>query len=122
MFTTRTWMLIGVAIIAGAVWYSSQTLAYVYSETSQVICGEAPAMLFSDEFNADVRGPATQRDCVRLARTRMVEVIGLGLIGISVGYLGYRFAPQPPRPIDHELPRLPVGVEKIVEGRKRRRK
>lgn len=131
MFTKRFFVVIGMAVVALGVWYSFQTFEYEYSRRplddgtyriSSVVCGEATPIIFFEEYGEDVRGPATAADCTRLARTRVVEAIGIGVIGVLIGYLGYRFGALPVRPIDSELPRLPTGLDRTVHGRHRRNK
>ena len=128
MFSKRTWVVIGLITVAVGVWYSTQTLEYVYSQrftdqgvrVSKVVCGDAPSILFLEEYDEGVLGPATAADCTSLSRTRFVESIGIALIGLTAAILGYRFGVEHPRPIDDELPRLPDGADRTVEGRKRR--
>ena len=129
MFSKRFFVVVGVAVIALGIWYSFRTFEYEYSRrvlddgsyrVSAVVCGEATPIIFFEEYDEDVRGPATAADCTRLARTRLVEAFGIGVIGVLIGYLGYRFGAEPVRPIDSELPRLPKGMDRTVHGRHRR--
>ena len=129
MFSKRFFVAIGIAVIGLGVWYSFQTFEYEYSRRplddgtyriSAVVCGEATPIIFFEQYDEDVRGPATGADCTRLARTRVAEAIGIGVIGVLIGYLGYRFGSEPVRPIDSELPRLPKGLDRTVHGRHRR--
>ena len=129
MFSKRTWVVLALIIVGWAVWHSNQTLEFVYSvrhteegaRESKIICGEAPSIIFFGEFNDDVRGPATGADCERVARTRLVEAAGLLALAVAVGTLGYKYGSEAPKPIDTELPRLPDGRDRIVNGRKRGR-
>jgi hypothetical protein len=129
MFSKRFFVVIGLAVIALGFWYTFQTFEYEYSRRplddgtyriSSVVCGEAASVIFFEQYDEDVRGPATAADCTRLARTRVVEAVGIGIIGVLIGYLGYRFGAEPVRPIDSELPRLPKGLDRTVHGRHRR--
>ena len=128
MFSKRTWIVVALIIVGWAVWHSNQTLEFVYSvrytdegaRESKIICGEAPSIIFLGEFNEDVRGPATGADCQRAARSRLVEGAGLLLVAVVVGWVGYKYGSESPRPIDTELPRLPDGSDRIVNGRKRK--
>ena len=131
MFSKLTFVVIGIAVMALGVWYSFQTFEYEYSRRplddgtyriSAVVCGEATPIIFFEEYDEDVRGPATAADCTRGARTRVVEAVGIGVIGVLIGFLGYRFGAAPIKPIDSELPRLPNGVDRTVHGRHRRTK
>lgn len=129
MFTKRFFVVLGLAIVLLGVWYSFRTFEYEYSRRalddgsyriSSIVCGEAASVIFLEEYNEDVLGPATAADCTRLARTRLLEAVGIAVIGVLVGYLGYRFGAEPVRPIDSELPRLPDGLDRTVHGRHRR--
>lgn len=128
MFSKRTWIVIAFVFVGWAVWHSYQTLEFVYSvrptdsgiRESKIICGEAPSIIFFSEYNEDVRGPATASDCERVARTRLLEATGLLGVAVAVGILGYKYGAESPRPIDTELPRLPDGSDRVVDGRKRR--
>jgi hypothetical protein len=129
MFTKRFFVILGLAIVLLGVWYSFRTFEYEYSRRalddgsyriSSIVCGEAVSVIFLEEYNEDVLGPATAADCTRLARTRLLEAVGIAVIGVLVGYLGYRFGAEPVRPIDSELPRLPDGLDRTVHGRHRR--
>jgi hypothetical protein len=129
MFTKRFFVVLGLAIVLLGVWYSFRTFEYEYSRRalddgsyriSSIVCGEAVSVIFLEEYNEDVLGPATAADCTRLARTRLLEAVGIAVIGVLVGYLGYRFGAEPVRPIDSELPRLPDGLDRTVHGRHRR--
>ena len=128
MGSKRLFVVLGIGIIALGVWYSFQTYEYVYSRRiqedgsyrlSSVVCGQAPQVLFLEEYHPDVPGTATSRDCTRLARTRFGEAILIGIIGGLVGFLGYKYGSEPVKPIDTELPRLPDGVDRTVHGRRR---
>jgi hypothetical protein len=129
MLSKRFFVVLGLAVIALGVWYSFQTFEYEYSRRplddgtyriSSIVCGEATSVIFFEQYDEDVRGPATAADCTRLARTRVVEAGGIGVMGVLIGYVGYRFGAEPVRPIDSELPRLPKGLDRTVHGRKRR--
>lgn len=129
MFGKRFFVIVGIAVIALGFWYSFQTFQYEYARRplddgtyriSAVVCGEATPIIFFEEYDPDVRGAATAADCTRLARTRLVEAVGIGIIGVLIGYLGYRFGAEPVKPIDTELPRLPDGLDRTVHGRHRR--
>ncbi len=128
MGSKRLFVVIGIAIISLGVWYSFQTFEYVYSRRiqddgsyrlSSVICGDAPSILFLEEYHPDVPGSATSQDCTRLARTRFGEAILIGIVGGGIGFLGYKYGSEPVKPIDSELPRLPDGVDRTVHGRRR---
>lgn len=129
MLTKRFFVVIGLAVILAGVWYSFRTFEYEYSRRplddgtyriSAVVCGEATPIIFFEQYDADVRGSSTAADCTRLARTRVIEAIGIGLAGVMIGYLGYRYGAEPIKPIDTELPRLPRGLDRTVHGRHRR--
>lgn len=128
MLSKRTWAFLALLVVGWAVWHGSQTLELVYSvrptdegaRQSKVVCGEAPSILLLSEFDEDVRNPSTASDCERLARTRTFEVAGLLLLAVTVGVLGYRYGSSPPQPIDLELPLLPDGSDRIVNGSHRR--
>jgi hypothetical protein len=131
MFTKRLFVVLGSAVVLLGVWYSFQTFEYEYSRRalddgsyriSSIVCGEATPVIFFEEYDDAVLGPATAADCTRLARTRLVEAVGIMVIGVLVGYLGHRFGAEPVRPIDSELPRLPTGLDRTVHGRHRRAK
>ncbi len=129
MFTKRFFVVLGLAVVLLGVWYSFRTYEYEYSRRalddgsyriSSIVCGEAVPVIFFEEYDEDVLGRATAADCTRLARTRLVEALGIGAIGVLVGFLGYRYGAEPVRPIDSELPRLPAGLDRTVHGRHRR--
>lgn len=129
MFSKRFFVVLGVAVIALGVWYSFQTFEYEYSRRalddgsyriSSVVCGEATPIIFFEQYDEDIRGAATAADCTRLARTRLLEALGIGIVGSLIGYFGYRFGAEPVKPIDSELPRLPNGLDRTVHGRHRR--
>jgi hypothetical protein len=77
-------------------------------------------MVFLGNYDEDVRGPATQNDCLKTGRTRVAEVVGLFGVAIALVYVGHRFGKEPPRPIRSELPDLPKG-ERGFHGRGRHR-
>lgn len=126
MLSKKTWFLIASALIVFGVWQSVQTIAFVYGERnidgvvvqSKVVCGNAFGNVLLSRFDDRVLGPATAADCVRLARTHILEVVALVGGGIFLAWFGRRHGKEPPRPIDEELPRLPV-TPPSVEGRKR---
>ncbi|MEX1005765.1 MAG: hypothetical protein WD990_02445 [Acidimicrobiia bacterium] len=127
MLARKTWYLLAVAMAVFALWLAFQPQSIVYSETerdgvlyvSRIDCGTGFAMVFAGEFDPDIPGAATQADCLRYGRTRVVEVLGLGLITAITAYVGRRYGTEPPRPIRSELPDLPRGAGG-VEGRKPR--
>ena len=127
MLSRRTWLILATASVAFAVWLSFQPQAIVYSERevdgvvyqSRVECGVGVGMVFLGEFDADVRGPSTQADCLRVGRTRVAELAGLVALGALFLFVGVKYGKEPPRPIRTELPDLPRG-EAGVEGRRSR--
>ena len=129
MLPKRFFVILGIVIIGLGVWHSFQTFEYEYSRRplddgsyriSAVECGQATPIIFFETYSEDVPGASTASDCTRLARTRLAEAFGIAVIGVLVGYLGYRFGAEPVRPIDSELPRLPSGLDRTVHGRHRR--
>ena len=127
MLARKTWYSLAAVMAAFALWLAFQPQSIVYSETerdgvvyeSKVDCGVGFAMVFAGEFDPDVPGAGTQADCLRYGRTRVAEVLGLGLVAGVTFYVGRRYGKEPPRPIRTELPDLPRG-EAGVEGRKPR--
>lgn len=125
MLSRRTWFLLASATVVFGVWLSFQTLDIVYSTRevdgvlfeSKVVCGTGPGMVFAGQFD-DVRGAATQNDCLKVGRTRVLELVGLAMIAGSMVYVGVRWGKEPPAPIRSELPDLPKG-EAGVHGRRR---
>ena len=126
MFSRRTWFALAAVTAAFGVWLSFQVQEIVYSERevdgvayeSKVVCGTGPGMVFAGEF-VDVRGAATQNDCLKVGRTRVLELLGLAAISGLMVFVGFRYGKEPPRPIRTELPDLPKG-KAGVEGRKSR--
>lgn len=126
MLSKKTWYLIALALLAFGVWHAFQTTEFVYGERnidgvvvqSKVVCGNAFGNVLLSRFDDSVLGPATAGDCVRLGRTHILEVVALIGGGIFLAWFGRRYGKEPPRPIDQELPRLPV-TPRTVEGRKR---
>lgn len=127
MLSRKTWFAIAGLIAVFALWHSTATVEVVYSErtvdgvivTSGVTCGNGFANVFFGEYDDSVLGPATQGDCLKTSRTRVLEVGGLLGIAAVVVFVGVRYGKQPPSPIDTELPRLP-RPERSVEGRRKR--
>lgn len=127
MFSRKIWLLAAAVSVTFGLWYATRPVEVVYAErhlddgtvyVSSVFCGNAPAMVFTGTYDEDVRGPATQADCLRSGRTKVAEVIGLFLIGGGMVYGGFRFGKEPPRPLRSELPELPGG-EREVRGKSR---
>lgn len=126
MLARKTWYSLAAVMVAFALWLAFQPQSIVYSERerdgvvyqSKVDCGVGFAMVFAGQFDPSVPGAGTQADCLRYGRTRVAEVLGLGLFAGVMGYVGRRYGKEPPRPIRMELPDLPRG-EAGVEGRKR---
>jgi hypothetical protein len=127
MLARKTWYSLAAVMTVFALWLAFQPQSIVYSETerdgvlyvSKIDCGVGFAMVFAGRFDPDVPGAATQADCLRYGRTRVAEVLGLGLAAAITTYVGRRYGKEPPRPIRTELPDLPKGTSGI-EGRKRR--
>lgn len=129
MVSRRIWYLAAVGCILLAGWHAMQPVEVIYSErelndgtvfVSSVKCGNAPGMVFLGEYDPDVRGPATQNDCLRTGRTKVAEQIGLVVLAGVLVVGGRRFGKEPPRPIRAELPELPQG-ERGFHGRGRHR-
>lgn len=126
MLSRRTWFALTAITVAFGVWLSFQVQDIVYSERevdgvvyeSKVVCGTGPGMVFAGEF-VDVRGAATQSDCLKVGRARVLELIGLAFLSGLMAFVGVRYGKEPPRPIRTELPDLPKG-EAGFDGRKSR--
>ena len=118
MLARKTWYVLAAAMALFALWLAFQPLSIVYSETerdgvlyvSKIDCGQGFAMVFAGRFDPDLPGAATQGDCLRYGRTRVAEVLGLGLVAAVTAYVGRRYGKEPPRPIRTELPDLPKGA------------
>lgn len=129
MFSKRVFAGIALAVIGLGIWYATQSFEYEYSRRaledgsyriSSVMCGEPIPIIFFETYDDSVPGPATSADCTRLARTRLAEGVGIALLGLLAGYVGVRYGTQAAAPIDTELPRLPDGADRSVQGRIRR--
>lgn len=127
MFARRTWYFLAATVALFAVWLAFQHQEIVFSERevdgvlyqSKVECGYGFAMVFAGQYDADVPGPATQSECLKFGRTRVIEVVGMWAMAGTFVFIGRRYGKEPPRPIRTELPDLPKG-ERAVEGRKAR--
>lgn len=126
MLSKKTWYLLAAVLAVFSVWRAVQTTEFIYGERnidgvvvqSKVVCGNAFGNVFLSEFDDSVLGPATAGDCVRLGRTRILEVVALAGGAIFLVWFGRKYGKEPPSPIDEELPRLPV-TPPSVEGRGR---
>jgi hypothetical protein len=125
MLSRKTWFFLAALLAGLALWHAFQDVEVVYSRrtlsdgtlfVSAVHCGNGPAMVFAGRYSDDIRGPATQADCLRSGRTQVAEVFGLLVVVGVLIYIGVRFGREPPRPIRQELPDLPKG-ERGVQGR-----
>ena len=127
MLSRKTWFALAAVVAVFALWYSMLTVEVIYSErnvdgvivTSGVTCGNGLANVFFGEYDDSVLGPATQSDCLKASRTRVLEVGGLLAIAGVLVFIGAKYGKQPPSPIDSELPRLPEPT-RSVEGRRKR--
>lgn len=126
MLSRKTWFFLAVLVVGLGMWHAFQEVEVVYSRrtlsdgtlfVSSIHCGNGPAMVFAGHYSDDIRGPATQADCLRSGRTQVAEVFGLVFVAAILIYVGFRFGKEPPRPIREELPDLPGG-EKEVHGRR----
>lgn len=127
MLARKTWYVLAAALSAFALWLAFQPQTIVYSETerdgvlyeSAVECGNGFGMVFAGRFDPSVPGAATQAECLKYGRTRVAEVVGFGLVAVSLAWVGRRYGKEPPSPIRTELPDLPRGAPG-VDGRKAR--